>query len=712
MIIVLSKSISVHDKEMIRIYLKDRGFSVREQSFGEEAVIGATGKGVADRHELGLLPGVERVTATSKPYELASRETQNEDSIVTVGPVKIGGSRITVIAGPCAVESKEQIRETAERVRESGAVMLRGGAYKPRTSPYAFQGLGMQGLEYMKAAGEALNMPIVTEVVSPELAGQMKDLTDMFQIGARNMQNFELLKKVGSLGKPVLLKRGPSATIEEWLMAAEYLLASGTKDVVLCERGIRTFETYTRNTLDISAIPVVKGLSHLPIIVDPSHAVGIRAKVSPAALAAIAAGADGLTVEVHPRPDTALSDGPQSLYPEQFERLMRDIEALAPVVGKELLRTPRVPFVTGVAAAAGSVAADAPVAFSGESGAYAEQALMRAFGEEAPRLSLSSFGAVFDAVLDGSARAGVVPVENSLGGSIHENYDLFLRYSDVAIVGELKLRITHCLIAGLGANIDEISVVRSHPQGFAQCRDFLNKHPDWQLETYNNTAVAVASIAREGAVKVAAIASEAAAAAFGLKVLKTGIEMNPLNYTRFVIIARRIGDRAPVPPSLGSDAPNKASMVFSVSDEPGALFTCLKILSEKGINLSKLESRPIQGQPWEYLFYVDVSLPESAGVFDTVVEELKTKTRYFHCLGMYRASLDVVGLGGPRPPSGGAGAEAPCLVRRQGVSDRFPARKPSWVKPRNRLVSSTRNRMVSSLETAWFPVLDPAWFPA
>jgi 3-deoxy-7-phosphoheptulonate synthase len=190
----------------------------------------------------------------------------------------------------------------------------------------------------MKAAGEEQGMPIVTEVVSPELATQMNDLTDMFQIGARNMQNFELLKKVGSLGKPVLLKRGSSATIEEWLLSAEYLLASGTKDVVLCERGIRTFETYTRNTLDISAIPVVKGLSHLPVIVDPSHAVGIRAMVSPAALAAIAAGADGLTVEVHPRPDEALSDGPQSLVPEQFEKLMRDIEAMAPVVGKEQFR--------------------------------------------------------------------------------------------------------------------------------------------------------------------------------------------------------------------------------------------------------------------------------------------------------------------------------------------------------------------------------------
>jgi 3-deoxy-7-phosphoheptulonate synthase len=233
----------------------------------------------------------------------------------------------------------------------------------------------------------------------------------------------------------------------------------------------------------------------------------------------------------------------------------------------------------------------------------------------------------------------VVPVENSLAGSVHENYDLFLRYPDVAIVGELKLRIVHCLIGDEKASMDTITIVRSHPQGFAQCKEFLSKHPDWVLEPATTTATAVASIAREGAVKVAAIAGEAAARAHGLKVLRAGIETNPLNYTRFVIIARRVGERAPVPPSLGSDKPNKASLVFSVSDEPGSLFSCLKILSEKGINLSKLESRPIQGQPWEYLFYVDVSIPDGEHVFDSAIAELKSKTRDFHFLGAYRAML-------------------------------------------------------------------------
>jgi 3-deoxy-7-phosphoheptulonate synthase len=337
---------------------------------------------------------------------------------------------------------------------------------------------------------------------------------------------------------------------------------------------------------------------------------------------------------------------------------MRDIEALAPVVGKELLRTPqsshgRPPAVRdtiGEVFFKSDAAVQTPsdkVAFSGESGAYAEQALVRAFGEEVPRLASSSFRAVFDAVLDGSAGFGVVPVENSLAGSIHENYDLFLRYPDIAMVGELKLRIVHCLIGDEKATIEKIGIVRSHPQGFAQCREFLDKHPDWQLEACNDTATAVASIAREGATKVAAIAGEPAAKAHGLRVLKTGIETNPLNYTRFAIIARRNGnaavlggnDNAPVPPSLGSGPPNKASLVFSVSDEPGSLFACLRIMSERGINLSKLESRPIQGKPWEYLFYVDVTLPEGEGIFDELLGELKTKTRDFHFLGSYRASL-------------------------------------------------------------------------
>ncbi|MDR2468091.1 MAG: 3-deoxy-7-phosphoheptulonate synthase [Spirochaetaceae bacterium] len=646
MIVVLSKDISEHDTKLVRAFLEDNGYKAREQTFGDDTLLSASGKGQLDTRELQLLPGVVRVAATSKPYELASRETQAEDSIVTVGPVKVGGARITVIAGPCAVESREQIAETAARVRESGAVILRGGAFKPRTSPYAFQGLGMKGLEYMKEAGEALGMPIVTEVVSPELALQMKDLTDMFQIGARNMQNFELLKRVGSLGRPVLLKRGASATIEEWLLSAEYLLASGARDVILCERGIRTFETFTRNTLDISAIPVVKGLSHLPVIVDPSHALGIRAYVNAASLAAVAVGADGLAVEVHTNPDAAFSDGPQSLYPDQFEKLMRDVEALAPVAGKELQRLPSPKSLaasdgtafSGAWTAAFSLVGE-KVAFSGRSGAFAERALINIFGEETQRLPVPSFSSVFDAVLDGSAAFGVVPVENSLTGSIHENYDLFLRYPDIVIVGELKLRIVHCLMAIEGTTLSEIKTIRSHAQGFAQCRNFLDEHTEWYLETHPTTADAVLSIAKEKSRTIAAIASEAAAKAHGLNILKAGIENNPQNYTRFVVISRKQDGKQLVPAALGAQKPNKASLVFSVADKPGSLLLSLQCLSGEGINMTKLESRPILGQPWNYLFYVDFTIPEDEGLLQKALEDLKKEAVTMQVLGVYRAAV-------------------------------------------------------------------------
>ncbi|GMO16740.1 MAG: hypothetical protein Pg6A_02830 [Termitinemataceae bacterium] len=643
MIIILSKEISAHDKKLVYSLLKDSGYTVREQTLCGDTLISASGKGLA-MHELEILPGVERVAQTSKPYELASRETRADDTIVSVGPVKIGGARIVVIAGPCAVESREQIAEVAERVRDSGAVILRGGAFKPRTSPYAFQGLGMKGLEYMKQAGEALGMPIVTEVVSPELATEMKDLTDMFQIGARNMQNFELLKRVGALRKPVLLKRGASATIEEWLLSAEYLLASGTNDVILCERGIRTFETFTRNTLDISAIPVVKGLSHLPVIVDPSHALGIRAYVHAAALSAIAVGADGLTVEVHCNPDKAFSDGPQSLYPDQFEKLMRDIEALAPVTGKELQRLPppnakkvsEISFSSAWTAAFSLITEK--IAFSGRSGAFAERALINAFGEDADRLPVSSFSGVFDAVLDGRAAFGMVPVENSLTGSVHENYDLFLRYPDVVMTGEIKLRIVHCLMANEGADLSSIKTVRSHAQGFAQCRDFLDKHAEWYLEIHPTTTDAVLSIVKDGSKNAAAIASEAAANAHGLVILKAGIENNLQNYTRFAIIARKQEGKQLIPAVSGPKKPNKASLVFSVKDEPGALISCLGSLSGEGINMTKLESRPILGSPWSYMFYVDLAIPEDEALFNKALDALKKQAVKLQILGVYRAA--------------------------------------------------------------------------
>ncbi|MFP4302156.1 MAG: 3-deoxy-7-phosphoheptulonate synthase [Spirochaetaceae bacterium] len=638
MVIVLERSIQDSEKEQLRSFLRERGFTVREIVGEEETIFGAVGSSSIDLREVELQPGVMRVIPISKPYKLASRELKKEATVVPVGRVKIGGNRIAVIAGPCAVESREQIMETAEIVARSGAVMLRGGAYKPRTSPYAFQGLGEEGLRYLREAGDATGLAVISEIVSSDMAEMMREYVDVYQIGARNMQNFELLKRVGSQGMPVMLKRGLAATIEEWLMAAEYLLAHGTENVILCERGIRTFETYTRNSLDISSIPVVKKLSHLPVIVDPSHATGIREKVLPVGLAAVAAGADGLIVEVHPDPDRALSDGPQSLYPEQFEKLMRDIEALSPVVGKEVTRVPV--GAGGASFARTARAADLHLAgqkgtiqasFQGEKGAYSQIALERYFQDSEVEASPeSSFREVFRAVLEGRSAFGVVPIENSLVGSIHENYDLLLQYPDLKIIGETFLRIEHSLIGVPGATIEEVKTVYSQIPGLDQCREFLDSHPEWKVIPFYDTAGSVAEVARAGRKENAAIANASAATVYGMQVLKEGIETNPRNYTRFAILAR-----AEAPEDKAAD---KASLVFATQDKPGALFDCMKIMADRSLNLKKIESRPIHGRPWEYMFYLDVEIPGERTLFDEAITALHDVARELRILGMYRST--------------------------------------------------------------------------
>ena len=280
--------------------------------------------------------GVEKVMRVQEPFKRANRAFHPEDSIVNVAGVPIGGKKIQVIAGPCSVESIEQITAVAQDVKASGATLLRGGAFKPRTSPYSFQGLKELGLDYLKAAREATGLPIVTEIMSADKIERFVEDVDLIQVGARNMQNFELLKELGKTNKPILLKRGLSATIEEWIMSAEYIMAGGNDNVILCERGIRTFEHYTRNTLDLSAIPAVKKLSHLPVVVDPSHAAGLWWMVEPLAKAAVAVGADGLLIEVHNNPECALCDGAQSLKPARFEKLMGELKGIAQIVGREL----------------------------------------------------------------------------------------------------------------------------------------------------------------------------------------------------------------------------------------------------------------------------------------------------------------------------------------------------------------------------------------
>jgi len=338
MIIVMKGSAAKEEVQRVIATVEELGYQPHVIWGTQRTVIGAVGdeRGKARLQSLEVLPGVESVVPILQPFKLAGREFKATPTIVKVGGVEIGGNRLVVMAGPCSVEDEEQIREIAVTVKAAGASLLRGGAFKPRTSPYAFQGLGPEGLQLLAMARKETGLPIVTEVLKPEDVDLIADTADMLQIGARNVQNFALLKRVGESGKPVLLKRGIATTVQEFLMAAEYVLAEGNFNLVLCERGIRTFETATRFTLDLNAVPVLKKLSHLPVIVDPSHGTGHWEYVPPMAKAAIACGADGLMIEVHSRPETAMSDGIQSLRPIRFQQLMREIEPFVQAAGRRL----------------------------------------------------------------------------------------------------------------------------------------------------------------------------------------------------------------------------------------------------------------------------------------------------------------------------------------------------------------------------------------
>ncbi|MGE5397099.1 MAG: 3-deoxy-7-phosphoheptulonate synthase, partial [Chitinophagales bacterium] len=320
MVVVMEDNAANTDIEAVQEKLRKQGFQIHLSKGVEKTIIGAIGdRSRIDIECLEALPGVEKVVPIMKPFKLTSREFKSDNTVIKIGPAEIGNGNLLIIAGPCAVEGRDKFMEAAQLVKKAGAGMLRGGAFKPRTSPYSFQGLEVEGLEILAEARQLTGLPVVTEVMDPRGVETVACYADMLQIGARNMQNFFLLREVGKTDKPVLLKRGPSATIEEWIMAAEYIVSSGNPNVVMCERGIRTFENYTRNTLDLSAVPAIKKLTHLPIIVDPSHGTGKWRMVEPMALAAVAAGCDGLMIEVHQNPAEALSDGQQSLTPENFD---------------------------------------------------------------------------------------------------------------------------------------------------------------------------------------------------------------------------------------------------------------------------------------------------------------------------------------------------------------------------------------------------------
>lgn len=340
MIIQMKKDATKEDVVKLQEFLKEKGFGIKDASSDEVTVFGVLGDvKTLDQDQLSVFPGVANVARISSPYKLASKAfKQNPTTVTLKNGVTIGADEFIVMAGPCSVESEEQLRIIATQVKESGAKILRGGVFKPRTSPYAFQGLGIEGLKLMRKVADELGLAIVTELMGTEHLEEFVKYVDIIQIGARNMQNFDLLKAVGKTNVPILLKRGLSSTIEEWLMSAEYILANGNDQVILCERGIRTFEKYTRNTLDISAVLAIKELSHLPVIIDPSHAAGRWEMIESLSLASLAVGADGLIVEVHHQPELALSDGAQSLKPKKFDHMMKRLEELSTVMDKKVKR--------------------------------------------------------------------------------------------------------------------------------------------------------------------------------------------------------------------------------------------------------------------------------------------------------------------------------------------------------------------------------------
>ncbi len=343
MVVVMAEGASEEQIQNVVAHLVEQGFDVHRSTGAARTVLGAVGSGRhRDPRLLEVLDGVNEVVRISEPYKLASRTFKRENTVFDVGDVRIGGDEVIVMAGPCSAETDEQVNATAAAVKRAGGKLLRGGAFKPRSSPYSFQGHGEEGLRMLRAGADQHGLKLISEVMDASQIQLMDKYVDVYQLGARNMQNYTLLREMGKVRKPVLLKRGISATLEEWLLSAEYLLAGGNTQVILCERGIRTFETYTRNTMDISAIPVLKKLTHLPVFADPSHGIGKRDQVAAMARASIAAGADGLLIEVHCDPDKAWSDGAQSLFPGQFDRLMAELRIIAPAIGRSICIEPAV----------------------------------------------------------------------------------------------------------------------------------------------------------------------------------------------------------------------------------------------------------------------------------------------------------------------------------------------------------------------------------
>jgi len=516
MIIVLKQGADGARVEELKRWIEKQGLVVSPIYGSEKTVLGLVGdtSGLS-ADEVGMHEVVEKVLKVQEPFKKANRKFHPEDTVIRVGNVLIGGRELVVIAGPCSVENEDQITQIAMQVKKAGASMLRGGAFKPRTSPYSFQGLRAEGLMLLKRAGEAAGLPIVSEITNPNYIEIFDQYVDLIQVGARNMQNFELLKELGRLRKPILLKRGFANTLEEMLMACEYIMSEGNQNVILCERGIRTHETYTRNTLDLSAVPALKRMSHLPVLVDPSHGSGLSWMVEPLSKAAVAAGADGLIIEVHNNPMAALSDGPQSITPDEFAYIMPKLREYARLEGRHI--------PVGHA-----------VAYAGTPGSFSFEAAEKLFPASA-MVGLERFEDVCEAVALRKMDTGVLPVENTLAGKVTEAIDLIERY-DLEITDRLKLKIRQNLVAPAGTDLKSIRKIYSKDKALEQCREFLKAYPDCRIIPFSTTSAAAQAVSALDDKCSAAIASAAAARLNRLEVLVPDIQDSDENYTEFVVV--------------------------------------------------------------------------------------------------------------------------------------------------------------------------------
>ncbi len=516
MIIVLKQGIEQERVSALKKWLAEKGLDVCPIYGTEKTVLGLVGDtSHLSIDEVGMHEAVEKVLKVQEPFKKANRKFHPENTIIKVGNVDVGGKELVVIAGPCSVESEDQIIQIARQVKNSGANMLRGGAFKPRTSPYAFQGLRAEGLMLLKRAGEASGLPIVSEITNPNYIEIFEQYVDLIQVGARNMQNFELLKELGRIKKPILIKRGFANTLEELLMACEYIMSEGNQNVILCERGIRTHETYTRNTLDLSAVPALKRISHLPVLVDPSHGTGMSWMVEPLSKAAVAAGADGLIIEVHNNPLKALSDGPQSITPSEFSYIMPKLREYAKLEGRHIT----IPHT---------------VAYAGTPGSFANEAAEKAYPTSA-LTGLERFEDVFEAILNGKIEIGVIPYENTLAGKVDEVVER-LEKNEFEIINRIKIHINQMLVAPEGTELPSIRKIYSHQKALEQCKQFLTSMPDCQIIPYSTTSAAATAVAALNDKCSAAIASETAARLNRLLIIKDDIQDNLDNITEFVVI--------------------------------------------------------------------------------------------------------------------------------------------------------------------------------